>query len=52
MPIKHIDLILCIDMIQYIWLVGMFGILFSTGRLLTVMNAFKIGSKIVVGIDV
>lgn len=34
------------------WLVGMFGILFSTGRLLTVMNAFKLGPKIVVGTGV
>ena len=31
------------------WLVGMFGILFATGRLITVMNAFKIGPKVVVG---
>ena len=34
------------------WLVGMFGILFSTGRLLTVMNAFKIGPKVVIGTGV
>lgn len=33
-------------------LVGAFGILFTTGRLLAVMNAFKIGPKVTVGTGV